>query len=264
MAPGAAHRPRLGALGSTGAGRDYAPGLRRAVILVGLAFAAELLCIALASPRFAVREVVLRGDPTITRQLAQHIELPGNTSIVRAPMGLLRRQVESIPAVQQMCVSRHFPGRLIVTVARREAVAVIRRADEALLVDPTGVPFTVAGEWGWGLPALVGPHLSGERPDEDESRAEIAALLEVLHALGPDPRLRATRLVVIGDRHIEVTLDSGPRVNVGDTEQLAVKANLLAAALDQLKAERIAYLDVSDPGSAFWRPSVDTASAAVR
>lgn len=264
MAPGAAHRPRLGALGSTGAGRDVTPRLRRILTLVALALAAELLYIALASPRLAVREVALCGDPVIVCKIAEQIDLPADTNILRAPIRRLRAQIEGIPAVQHAHISRDFPGRLVVTIARREAVAVIRRADAAVLVDPTGVPFTVSGEWGWGLPELAGPNLARGRPGDDETRAEIAALLRVLHALGPDPRLRASRLQLVSARHIEVTLDSGPRVNLGDTAQLAAKAELLAAALDQLEVGQIAYLDLSDPHSAFWRPRVHTASAPVR
>ena len=48
------------------------------------------------------------------------------------------------------------------TIERREPVAVVRRADVAFLIDPDGVPFTVADEWGWGLPELTGPRLARE------------------------------------------------------------------------------------------------------
>jgi cell division protein FtsQ len=256
------HRPALGAIRSTGPGPLWR--LRLAAGVVILLFAVELVYIALASPRLAVCGVTVRGDQQIAGAVAEAIRLPANTNVLRAPLDLVKEQAESVPAVREARVSRDFPNRLAVTVERREAVAVVRGATRAILVDPDGVAFTVPEEWGWGLPEMVGPHLGDDGAEAQRASSEIDLLLAVLSALGTDPSLRTTRLQLGSDEQIEVTLASGAGVNLGEGNELAAKAKLLAAAIEQLGAKRIARLDLADPKAAFWEPRKDVVAAAVR
>jgi hypothetical protein len=83
--------------------------------------------------------------------------------------------------------------------------------------------------------------------------AQVATLLGVLRQLGPDPRLRVARLEMAGNDGIEAALESGARIRFGDTENLDVKIKLLSAALDQLGADRVEYMDLSNPRTAYWR-----------
>jgi cell division protein FtsQ len=256
------HRPALGAMQPTQQQR-----LARLQALAFLAFvflAIEIIYVALASPRLTVREVIVRGDPTIATLAAEKIELPANTTMLRAPLALVRRQAESCPAVREARVSRDLPRRLVVTVERREPMAAIRRATGAVLLDREGVTFQVPGEWGWGLPEFIGPNLSSGELRQEPARGETSVLMAALGALGPDPRLRANRLQLGGAGEIEVTLESGPRVNLGQPENLAGKVKLLAAALEQIGAERIERIDVSDPASAYWEPREDTERTVAR
>lgn len=250
----AGHRLRLGALDSPRGPGPAGGGLRLMVGVALLGLLIELFYIALASPRLAVRQVVVRGDPSVARLVAGRIRLPANTSMLRAPLGLVRKQAESVPAVKQAQAARLLPRGIVVTVERREPIAVIRRAEEAILLDAEGVAFSVPHEWGWGLPELVARNLGSGDVRRAEARAEIEALLGVLRALGPDPRLRATRLQLARDQRIEVTLDSGAKVNLGEGRELEAKARLLAAAIEEVGAERIARLDLADPASAYWEP----------
>jgi len=255
MAQGAAYRPRLGARDQQE--RRDGVGLRRLRLLVGLVAAAlvvEALLIPFRSPRFAVREVELRGDPRVTELVAARMGLPANTSFLLAPTGLLERRAEGVPAVERAVAGRRLPNRLVVTVERREAVAVIRRAEEALLVNPEGVVFSIRDDWGWGLPELVGKNLTKEKVGTAAGRRELGELLGVLRALGPDPRLRVTRLEVAPGGEIEGELESGAKVRLGRGDQLEVKIKLLAATLDQLGADRIGYVDLRDPRATYWRP----------
>ena len=256
------HRPALGAVRSAGPSPLWR--LRLAAGIVIVLFAVELVYIALASPRLAVREVTIRGDRQIAGVVAEAIRLPANTNVLRAPLDLVKKQAESLPAVREARVSRDFPNRLVVTVERREAVAVIRGAKRAILVDPEGVAFTVSEEWGWGLPEMVGPRLGDQGVEAEGASSEIEVLLAVLRALGTDPRLRATRLQLGREGQIEVTLASGARVNLGEGKELAAKAGLLAAAMEQIGANRIARLDLADPKAAFWEPRGDVVAAAER
>ncbi|MBN1458422.1 MAG: cell division protein FtsQ/DivIB [Armatimonadetes bacterium] len=249
------HRPALGALQPK---QQRRLARLKALVFLGFVFLAiEISYIALASPRLTVREVVVRGDPAIAPMVAQAIELPPNTSILRAPLELVRAQAESCPAVREAKVKRGFPARIAVVVERREPVAAIRRATEAFLLDKDGVTFQVPGEWGWGLPELIGPNLATGDLGVESAESEINTLMVALAALGPDPTLRASRLQLGADGLIEVTLESGAQVNLGGPENLKEKAKLLAAAVEQLGAQRIARVDLSDPASAYWEPRED-------
>ncbi len=225
---------------------------------------AELLYIPLASPRFAIRSVEIRGDERVAGQVAAAIRLPANTNMVRAPLRLVRRQAESCSAVREAHVSRALPDRIIITFERREPVAVVRRANATFLVDPDGVSFSVAEEWGWGLPELSGPRLISGDISSKAAAAEIRDLLAVLKALGPDPRLRVTRLQLGHEGGVELALDSGAIVDLGSARDLGAKAKLLVAAIEQIGIERIRRLDLSVPQSAYWEPRQGHRSAQVR
>jgi cell division protein FtsQ len=233
--------------------RDAVSWLRIAASLAALALIVELGYIALGSPRFAVREVTLRGDPAITRQLAAAIRLPPNTNILRVCKQDIEQQVESFAAVREARVERALPARLLVNVERREALAVLRIPGQAVLIDPDGMPFVVPGESGWGLPELA---IVGAAPTDVrsvETRESIAVLLTALKALAPDPRLRPARLQLMDGEDIEVRLQSGPRVRMGSVSQLERTIALLVATLAELGPGRIEYLDLADPRAAFWR-----------
>lgn len=254
MAQGAAYRPSLGAIGTRAREGDGLGRLRWAVVGAVVALAIELLYIAAASPRFAVREVVVRGDPRVTELVAPRVALPANTNSLRAPTGLLAERAEQVPAVREARVRRALPGRLVVTVERREAVAVVRESEQAVLIDPDGEMFAVRDEWGWGLPELAAPHLTGGKAGSAAGKAEVAELLGALRVFGPGPRLRVTRLELAPDGKVTAMLESGAEVRLGTAKDLEVKVSLLLAALDRLGADQIEYIDVSDPWAAYWRP----------
>ncbi|MFB3881596.1 MAG: cell division protein FtsQ/DivIB [Armatimonadota bacterium] len=229
------------------------PLLASLALLLAL-FLAEAIYVPLASPRFALRAVEIRGDERVGRQVAANIHLKPNTNMLRAPLALIEKQARSCPAVKEARVQRAFPDRVIVTIERREPIAVIRRSDATLLIDADGKPFTVAEEWGWGLPELVGPHLAVGAINSKAAASEIDDLLAVLQALGPDPRLRVTRLQLGREGGVELTLDSGTLVEMGSATDLGAKARLLVASIEQIGIERIKRLDLSAPQSAYWEP----------
>jgi len=239
--------------------------LGRVLRLCALALAVEVTYAVLASPRFAVRTVELRGDAGVCAQIAAHLsrgptgprpflQLPRNTNFFLAPTRQLARQVASFPAVRTAQVARDFPDRLVVTLERREPVAVVRTADQALLVDAQGVVYTIRNEWAWGLPELVAPHLTPEMVTGREAKAELASLLAVLRALGPNPQLGVTGVELDRGGEVTAVLGSGMQVRLGTPDQLPAKIRLLAVVLRQIGADRIASLDLSDPSGAYWRP----------
>jgi cell division septal protein FtsQ len=244
------YRPRLGAVSS------QPDGLRRLRLIAAAAallLAAETIYILFHSPRFAVTAVELQGDARVAGQVAKRLRLPANTNLFLSPTARMEKLAESVPAVQEARVARTWRRHLVVALDRREAMAVIRREQQAMLVDPTGVVFTIPNEWGWGLPELVAPHLSTGDAASPSAKAEVTQLLGALRALGPDPRLRIARLQLDKAGRLLATLDSGAKVRFGTADRLGLKTNLLVTIMDQLGAERIEFLDLSDPWAAYWR-----------
>lgn len=254
-----AHRPRLGASHLHLAAEGGLAGLEWLARLAIVALAVEIAYLVLASPRFAIRTIELRGDPELAAQIAPRISLPRNTNFLLAPTRRLARQVADVPAVRRVRVAHDFPGQLVVTVEKREAIAVIRGGEQAMLVDPEGVIYTIHNEWGWGLPELVGPHLTTQ---DAVRRSEVAKLVAVLRALGPDPRLGVARLELERGDEITAVLESGAEVRLGTQEEMPAKIKLLRTVIDQFGADQIASLDLSDPGAAYWRPRRERVSVA--
>ena len=261
MAADAAHSPRLGAVGSEA---DWLDRLRTGFKLGLVLLLVEIVYIALASPRLAVREIELRGDESITREVARVLRAPTPMGMFRAPTGELAAQAQRVPAVKRARITRDLPSRLVISLERREPMAVIRQARRALLVDREGTLFTIQDEWGWGLTELVTPHSTNEAEDQADLRAEAAKLLTVMEVLGPDPRLRAARLELEQGGAIEAVMESGARVRLGGVEELPDKARLLSTLIDELGESRIEYLDLSDPDGAYWRERTPPASAGTR
>ncbi len=262
MALGGLYRPRLGAVAGTPAPADGLSWLRRIAAVAALVLLAELAYIPFHSARFAVRSIELRGDPRVTAEAAAKLHLPANTNLFLAPTEQLVRQAQSVPAVRSASVARDWCRRLIVTLERREPMAVIRGAKQAVLVDANGVLFTIRNEWGWGLPELAAPQLSKGDTTSATARAELAQLVRALRVLGPDPHLRIARLLLDRNGEMDIVLDSQARVRLGATEResLQLKTKLLARVLDQLGADRIEFLDLSDPRNAYWRERKPKAS----
>jgi cell division septal protein FtsQ len=264
VARGAAHRPSLGALGPAGRGSGAVAPVRLALWLTVAALALEVGYVAVASPRFAVREVEVRADPGVAQQAAARLRPPGPMNFFRAPTRLLTEQVEEAPAVKQARVRRGWPNRLVLVLERREALAVIRRAEQAMLVDPEGVVFALRDEWGWGLPEVVGPHLTPAGMGSAAAKRELDDLLKVLRAMGPEPRLRVARLETSEEGDIAATLATGATVRLGACNELGVKVRLLRAMLDEIGAEEIEHADLSDPAAAYWRPRGRQVSSLVK
>lgn len=257
-----AYSPRLGAYSSR---PDLLLRRLQAIAwLAALALLVEVSYICGHSPRLAVTEVVIRGEDRVAEEVATRLRLPANTSFLFAPTRRLAAEAERVSAVRAARVSRGWGRRLLVTLERREALAVVRTEKGARLVDPTGVLFTVRNEWGWGLPEFVAPHLDRGEVNSKEAKAEVAELLRALRALGPDPRLRLARLQMDKAGQVLATLDSGAQVCFGTTERLDLKTKLLVTTMDQLGADRIAFLDLSDPWAAYWRERPDTKSKTKR
>jgi len=248
----AIHRPSLGT--RTRSATCPVSQLRAALRLLVVLLVAEVVYILLCSPLLAVRRVTVVGDSRIAAEVIDVIDLPANSNIIWAPLTLVREQADAVPAVRTAKVKRALPNRLIVTLERREPIGVIRGSSEAVLVDPEGVVFTVSEEWGWGLPELVGPRTASGDVASKEAKAELKMTLDVVQALGPDPCLRQTRVQVTRDGEVEMTLESGPVVNLGAGGDLMTKVKLLRATLDQIGVHRIERIDLANPATAYWEP----------
>jgi cell division protein FtsQ len=77
-------------------------------------------------------------------------------SILRVPLDVRRRQIESIPWVEAATVERTLPDRIRVELVERTPVAFLRTGSELQLVDVSGVVLERPLEAGFHFPVVSG------------------------------------------------------------------------------------------------------------
>jgi cell division protein FtsQ len=137
---------------------------------------------ALTTPRFAVREIDVRGNRHhAAAQLAKIAGLERGQNLFSVDTGEAERRLLNNPWVRQARVGRTLPGTLRIDVAEREAVAAATLEDSLYLVTPEGEPFKAIET---GDPADL-PVITGVGPRDlavDRARAvdRLAVAIEVL------------------------------------------------------------------------------------
>lgn len=112
----------------------------------------------LLSPHLRVRETIVKGCKELTEKDILSL------AAVRSPSNMLTineeaitRRVRSNPWVQEAFVGREFPGRLVIWIRERKAVALIEKGNGFYLVDGGGSPFKkLETEEESDLPVLTG------------------------------------------------------------------------------------------------------------
>ena len=181
----------------------------------------------------ALQNVDVRGVHLLTsRQVERAAALPSGESLVRLDLGAAGEQVEQIPAVHAVTVSRSWPHSVVITVTERTPVAFVEEAGEVRAVDATGAEFKLKGAY-HGLPSLLVAPRSG-------------ALEDAAHVVGSLPAGISKRVTAVRADSIDsirLSLRDGDEVMWGSAADSARKAKVLTVLLRQ-QASRY---DVSVP-----------------
>ena len=97
-----------------------------------------------------------------------------NHSVLRIPLDQRRKQIESLPWVEQAAVRRALPNRIEVEITERTPIAFLRDGSEMSLVDAYGMILERPLKGDFHFPVVSG--VNSEMPiDEREKRMELFA-----------------------------------------------------------------------------------------
>ncbi|MET0964920.1 MAG: FtsQ-type POTRA domain-containing protein [Nakamurella sp.] len=203
-----------------------------------LAVFAGLGYVVFISPVLAVKSVTVAGaSDELANQVRAAAGITDGTPLARVDLDAVATDVEAVPEVSAVEVSRGWPDTLNIDVTPRVPVAVTAANGQYWLLDRTGNPYlaVAAPPAGMTLVQLVAPG-SGDP-------ATLAAV-SVVQALTTDFRPQVTELSARTAFDVELTLTDGKKVLWGEATQSAEKMQILPALL---AAQDGSSYDITDP-----------------
>lgn len=119
----------------------------RVILLTGaIAFITAALVIGydriLRSPDLRIRETVVKGCQELTeKEILTLASVRSSANLLTINRAAIARRIRANPWVREVFVGREFPGRLVIVVRERKAVALLERDEGLYLVDGEGTPF---------------------------------------------------------------------------------------------------------------------------
>ena len=96
----------------------------------------------LRSPDLRVRETVVKGCQELTeKEILTLASVRSSANLMTINRDAIARRIRANPWVREVFVGREFPGRLVIAVRERKAVALLERDEGLYLVDGEGTPF---------------------------------------------------------------------------------------------------------------------------
>lgn len=200
--------------------------LRRLNVVLALVALAVWSLVLLRSAALDVDRVAVEGaERTDRATVAAASDLDRGDPMVGADLDRARRQVAALPWVDEVRVTRSWPGTVTIAVTERVAVATVAHPDGWVVLDRRGRALDVQPTAPSDLVALDGERavaVGGSLPAPDR------AVVAVVAALPPGLR-DATTEAGDGSDGIELALDDGFRVVLGDRSDLDAKAEAAEA-----------------------------------
>ena len=96
----------------------------------------------LRSPDLRVRDTVVKGCQELTeKEILTLASVRSSANLLTINRDAIARRIRANPWVREVFVGREFPGRLVIVVRERKAVALLERDEGLYLVDGEGTPF---------------------------------------------------------------------------------------------------------------------------
>ncbi len=201
-----------------------------------------------SGPACGISTVTVDGytgsDTAAVQQTAELVA--GTGSMVRLPVGDMRRALTRFPGVLDVRIERDWPRSITVDVEMGEPVAILAvEGGGRYLLSPSGQVMGKAGSTG-GLPVI---RVKAAPPGGVITDPGQRAALLFIGWLQPEVagRLRNLRYQ---DGRLFADLANGLELRIGPPTRLAQKAQALAAVLAQANPDalaRAAYLDITNP-----------------
>lgn len=96
----------------------------------------------LRSPDLRIRETVVKGCQELTeKEILTLASVRSSANLLTINRDAIARRIRANPWVREVFVGREFPGRLVIVIRERKAVALLERDEGLYLVDGEGTPF---------------------------------------------------------------------------------------------------------------------------
>jgi cell division protein FtsQ len=230
-----------------GAVRSHGPSVVKVIVLTvvtaGLLWGAvEVRAWALASPRFALREVSFQGLERAHRaELVRLSGLASGQNLFALEVGALERAMLQHPWVRTVELTRHLPSSVSVEVAEHVPAALVVLG-ELYVLDEEGEPFKrVTPGDGLDLPLVTGVTREAYMADPAAARERLRTALAVARSYESTQPGRQDRLSEVRVDVASVTLVSvsGQEVRMGEGEAEA-KLQRLARVRSELRTRGLA------------------------
>ena len=142
-----------------------------------------------------------------------------NHSVLRIPLDQRRKQIESLPWVEQAAVRRALPNHIEVEITERTPIAFLRDGSEMNLVDAYGMILERPLKGDFHFPVVSG--VSSEMPiDEREKRMGLfAGFVQQIQAAHPGATEQVSEVDLSDAEDLRATLTGLPGVTSGDWGQ---------------------------------------------
>jgi cell division protein FtsQ len=175
----------------------------------------------LNSPEMALvhpEQVEISGNHNVSRaNVLDVFRLDRGRSILRIPLGERRRQIESIPWVEQATVRRALPRTIQVDIVERTPIAFLREGSDMELIDSHGVIFDrpVQGHFHFPVVNGIGSEMT---PDDREKRMQLfAAFLQQLDSARAGAVDQVSEVDLSDDHDLRASLSGLQAVSVPST-----------------------------------------------
>ena len=211
---------------------------------------AELAFALFTSPMFAVRNIKVVGNQTVSDSQVLHaLRVPNGTNIFRVDKDSALRDVRRNPVVQEVSIRRRLPSTLIVSVSERNALLILNSMGSLYEVDAFGIPFRLDEAVKPKLPVItcqVRKKIVLGRPIRD---AAFDSAKECLLLAQTKKVFSGITITVDQKSDICLNIRDDYQVKLGQPEHLARKLDIAEQVIQQTPEfqERGAYIDVTCP-----------------
>jgi cell division protein FtsQ len=210
--------------------------------VTGLAdFAEDRFALIAANGGFEVHHVEVRGTNRLNEMMVYERAIgQRDLAMTRVNLKALRDDLLTLPWVKDARVSRQLPDVLVVDIVEREPHAALRRDDELVLIDATGVELEgVAPEEAKDMLVIGGEGAQGQ----------VEALATLLDA-APALRQQVVEAVWKGNRRWDLTFSTGQRLSLpegADRSAAALVAFAEADGVHRLIGGEVVAFDLRNP-----------------
>jgi cell division protein FtsQ len=219
--------------------------LRVLLLVLGALLAFGLAVLTVQSPLLDVDRIPVAGTHRLTpNEIRAASGIEHHDAMFFIDTGAVARRLERLPWVQRAVVRRTYPGTLHISVTEYQPSTFVRSGNQFALIAPNGRVIAVESAPGAGTVEIRGVR-KAPAVGELLSPPDAARVVQQL----PAALAQQVRAVDVGGVGIALDLARGGAIRLGDTHDVAAKAQAALAVLASNGNAPFTYIDVSTPAT---------------